>query len=80
MSKTVKTRVEELEKLAGVTDTVIAVRREDSQVVKITHSGEELALDEFWSRYPDGVLLHVVRKDTPPDTKIVVSWDDIEDE
>ena len=80
MSKTIKTRVDELEKLAGVTDTVLAVRREDSQMVRITHSGEELTLDEFWSKHPDGTLLHVLRKDTPPDTKIEVSWDDIDED
>ena len=76
MGKTMETRVDELEQRSGGSGG-IGVRYEESQVVRVNHTGEELTVDEFWSKYPDGTLIHVVREDTPPD--ITVNWDGIED-
>lgn len=78
MSKTVKTRVDDLERRIGNSDA-IGVRWDDSRIVTVQHTGEELELDAFWSKYPGATLIHVVHKDTPPDIKIEVNWDDIED-
>jgi hypothetical protein len=69
-------RVSKLEQLAGVTDEVYAVRYGAEKSVKVAHSGEVLTVDEFWSKYPEAALIHVVYKNTPPD--ITVSWDDDE--
>jgi len=66
-------RITALEQLIGKSD-ILAVRQDASKTVRVTGTGEELELGEFWSKYPDATLFHVVHKDTHPD--VVVSWDE----
>jgi len=75
MTKSVKSRVEQLEKRHGQSG-VIGIRRDGGQV-KVSGTDETLTLDEFWGKYPRATLIDVVHKDTPPD--VTVSWDEVMD-
>ena len=62
MSKTLKTRVDELERRSGGT-TVIGVTY-DGELVHITGTDTDITVDEFVRLYPDnGVILRVRYED-----------------
>lgn len=78
MSKQLERRLSNLERIVGNSDA-IGIRWDESRVVTVQHTGEELELDAFWSKYPRATLIHVVHKDTPPDNRVIVDWSMIDD-
>jgi len=77
MSKTVKTRIEQLEQSAGQSEAIGV--RWDGGLVEVNNTDEQLTLDEFWSKYPGGTVINVVYRDTPPDKKIEVDWSEVDE-
>lgn len=61
-----KRRVKDLESKTPKSEPVIGVIYENTDIVRITGSGEELTKAEFESKYPDGVLLFVKYEETRP--------------
>lgn len=85
MSK-LNSRVDALERGSGG-GGVVALWMDDDEHLKVLSTGEELTIDEFSAKYPDGVICHrvYVNWDEHPTTKkrdgdIVVNWDDGNDE
>lgn len=58
--KQLEVRVSNLEQLHRFKEPVLAVRDGDSQIVKVSGSGEVLMIEEFELRYPDGIVLRIV--------------------
>lgn len=64
MSK-LRARVDELEKHKKAAP-VFAVRYDDEEIARVTHTGELLTLEQLESKYPDATIIHVVYKALKP--------------